>query len=123
MAHYLGTLEAVLLPPDCNRASVTLRTSTVSHVSSNRMFAKCLGPRLYGVTGRFLFQTLDEYPENLSLMTLKVRLQEIIDGPESALNTAKGLEALRLPTFYLIYLVLRASLRLGGLATAEMSSD
>ncbi len=35
-------------------------------------------------------QTLEEYPENLSLMTLKVRLQEITDGPEAALNTAKG---------------------------------
>jgi hypothetical protein len=33
---------------------------------------------------------LDEYPENLSLMTLKVRLQEIFEGPESALATAKG---------------------------------
>ena len=123
MAHYLGTLEAVLLPPHCNRASVTLRTSTVSHVSSNRMFAKCLGPRLYGVTGRFLFQTLDEYPENLSLMTLKVRLQEIIDGPESALNTAKGVEALRLPTFLPHLSCPPSFFALSGPATAEMSSD
>ena len=36
-------------------------------------------------------QTLTEYPENLSLMTLKVRLQEITEGPESALNTAKDM--------------------------------
>ena len=35
-------------------------------------------------------QTLEEYPENLSLMTLKVRLQEINEGPGAALNTAKG---------------------------------
>ena len=34
---------------------------------------------------------LEEYPDNLGLMTLKVRISEVVNGGEFALNTAKDM--------------------------------
>ena len=34
--------------------------------------------------------TLDDYPDNLPLMSLKVRLEEVVHGADAAVTTAKG---------------------------------
>ena len=85
--HYAETRR----PEQAKKAVKRALELNPEHISAIQLTVLLLSGQKEFTEGLELVDTvLEEFPDNLGLMSLKVRLSEVVYGGERALNSAKG---------------------------------